>query len=426
VNKRVALVLVLVALIASFSVGVPRARADGDFWVSRASMPVASRSFGAAVVDGKVYVIGGKNAGNYLHVNEEYDPATDTWTTRASMPTPRYYLAVAVYQNKIYCIGGSNGTDPITGADTVTGANEVYDPATNTWASKVPMPTARDGLIVNVVNGKIYLIGGVNVTSGGPLNVNEVYDPATDSWATKSPIPIPVNFCASAVVDDRIYVMGGSPSNGVATGSNQIYDPATDNWASGKPLPTAVTEAAAGATTGLLAPKRIYVIGGRTSMDGVSSNQVYDLESDSWTIGASMPTARYELALAVVNDTLYALGGAFEPPFPIPPPSYSVNEVYIPAGYQGPIPTPSSPSPSPSPTESTTPIPTPSPTPSPSPNSSSYPSPSSQSTKSPAPQQPRSSSLYLLYVAAVGVATIAVVSALFVLRRRKATVPNYT
>ena len=101
---------------------------------------------------------------DFLSINQEYDPATDTWTTKTPMPTPRAIFATAVYQNKIYVIGGGGDF----GFEEVTGLNQVYDPSTDTWTTKTSMPTARQFLCANVVNGKIYLIGGSK-----PVNLND-------------------------------------------------------------------------------------------------------------------------------------------------------------------------------------------------------------------------------------------------------------
>jgi N-acetylneuraminic acid mutarotase len=207
-----------------------------------------------------------------------------------------YGSVFAVYQNKIYVMGEGNGT------------TQVYDPATDTWETKTPMPTPRTQLDANVVNGKIYLIGGRTGGQYTTVGLNEVYNPETYSWNTKAPIPYPVVQYASAVVDNKIYIIGGQdeftyPMNLALV---QIYDPATDTWSFGAPMPTIVTRAAAGATTGVWAPKRIYVIGGMPdkSLDGTNLNQVYNPENDSWTVGASMPTTRLQLHVAVVNDVI--------------------------------------------------------------------------------------------------------------------------
>jgi len=294
---------ILLALLSSFSLVlpafyVPLVRAVEDSWESMADMPTARSGLGVAVVEGKIYAIGGHldqiSFSGHLGTNEMYNPATDIWVTRESMPTARNRFGIAVVQNKIYVIGGE--TD-----DGYTGANEVYDPTTDTWETRTPIPTVRADLSANVVDDKIYLIAG---SGGWPFhNVTEVYDPVTDSWTTKASIPTAVCGYASAVVDNKIYVIGsigwGAPSSGV----NQIYAPETDTWTLGCSMPDWFTEmASSAATTGVFAPKRIYVLWD-------DEHRVYDPESDSWSNATSMPTSRLSLAVAVVDDRLYAIGG---------------------------------------------------------------------------------------------------------------------
>lgn len=113
----------------------------------------------------------------------------------------------------------------------------------------------------------------------------------------------------------------------------QIYDPETDTWSFGAPLPNVVLNAAAGATTGEMAPKRIYVMGGlpEKSLSGTDLNQIYDPATDTWFLGDPMPIARAWLHVAVVNDMLYAMGGA--PNFNLQGTWSPENYQYIPMGY---------------------------------------------------------------------------------------------
>ena len=316
-----------------------------NFWMARPPMP-QSGTVGTAVVNGKIYAIG------LGGTNQEYDPATLTWTIKTPLPNP-YVGGIAAYQNTIYVIG-ENYT-------------EVYDVATDTWTSKTPMPTWRTGMQANVVNDKIYLIGEMSDESGKMLGITEVYDTVTDTWTTKAPLPTPVYGYASAVVDNKIYIIGGDCDPPIIISDQvQIYDPEADSWSFGKPMPTPVRIASAGATIGMFAPKRIYVIGGLQNGYGLSINQVYDTQSDSWTVGASMPTARYSLSVAVLNDTLYALGGVLLPPYAFPKDPLATNEVYLPLGYDGPIPPYWVPLSSPSPSSTVSPTPSLSTTPTPS------------------------------------------------------------
>ena len=323
------IVILLVSLFLSTS-EFPVVGAAENSWETKKSMSTERGGLGVAVVNGKIYAIGGSDNDTQFAVNEEYNPATDTWTTKSSMPTARSGFAIAVYQNKIYCIGGT------TGDSGFTGVNEVYDPATDTWQTKLSMPTPRADLCASVVDGKIYCVGGKKYWGFDPfyqeLNVTEVYDPAENSWTAKSAIPVPVLGAASAVVDGKIYVIGGSRHFQLGwdldtVGSNQVYDLENDTWSTRDSLPTGVSYGAAVVTSGVTAPKRIYLIGGTNETDCNTVTYAYDSGGDVWSTGASMLTPRVYLGLAVVDDVLYAIGGVNGDNW------LSVNEQYMPLGY---------------------------------------------------------------------------------------------
>jgi N-acetylneuraminic acid mutarotase len=326
-GRGVAVLLVLVLSASFMAVARPAASSaqpTENTWTTKAPMPQAVPGCKAAVLSGKIYVMGGS-------ANYEYDPATDSWTAKKPMRTPRQYFGIAVYDNKIYTIGGRNW---ISENNVYYSVNEVYDPSTDSWETKHPMPTARGSLEANVVDGKIYMMGGRTGDQKTTVALNEVYDVASDSWTTKEPIPYPVVAYASAVVDGKIYILGGQDEYLPATLNvdyNQIYNTRTDSWSQGAPLPTTVLNAAAGATTGVFAPKRIYLIGGEAdrSIAGTGINQIYNPENNTWKNGASMPTARGWLTVAVLDDTLYAIGGA--PGLMLP--FLTSNEQYLPVGY---------------------------------------------------------------------------------------------
>ena len=395
-KKSFAFTLVLFLLTTSCAVVIkPVWAVAEDSWVTKAPMPTARSNLGLAVLDGKIYAVGGYPTRS---ANEQYNPVNNTWTSKAPMPTGSEIFGIAVCENKIYVIGGS--TDEM--ASGVTGVNEVYDPATDTWETKAPMPTPRFELQANAVNGKIYLMGG---RTGGPystVNKTEVYDPATDSWTTKAPMPYPVVLYASAVVNDKIYIIGGQDefSSAMNLNTTQIYNPATDMWSLGTNAPTAIWQAAAGATTGIAAPKRIYVMGGQEGfMQPLSQNYVYDPEADVWSNGTSMPTPRFTLGIAVVNDMLYAIGG-HGGDFGV---VYEVNEQYTPFGYAAP----------------TTPSPSPSPSPSPASSEPTTPLPSQNLTPTPKEQEFAQNTEIIYAVAATAVIIVIVAIAAFMLRRRK-------
>ena len=338
-GKAASLLLLLVLLTASSPIVFkPVSAAAEDSWQLLASMPTARSNLGVAVVNGKIYAIGGTSGTKtVLGTNEAYDPKTNTWSTKTPMPTPRCLFGIAVYQNKIYCIGGATHEE---NEGYITGVNEVYDPATDTWQNRTSMPNPRARLEANTVGNEIFLIGGISrmyprtFIFPNTTSLNEVYSPETDSWTTKTPLPAASANYVSAVVDNQIYIIGGE-SNDVH-GLNQMYTVETDSWSLAAPVPENIwlNSAAAAATTGINATKQIYVIGGyyalsdpREEYDYVSL--VYNPKSDSWSFATYVPVDDHNYAVAVVDDLLYVVGGS-SPNNTVP---YAYNLQYTPKGY---------------------------------------------------------------------------------------------
>ncbi|MDP6597310.1 MAG: kelch repeat-containing protein, partial [Candidatus Poribacteria bacterium] len=155
-------------------------------WTLKANIPTPRSAIAAEAVDGKIFAFGGVGRlnkwwdavvkdGPFLNVVEEYDPVTDTWTRKADMSIARSSMASAVVDGKIYVIGGATNIDNM-----VLNTVEVYDPVTDTWAKKADMPTARWEPSAVVVGGKIYVIGG-NIRppfqNSAKVAIVEVYDP---------------------------------------------------------------------------------------------------------------------------------------------------------------------------------------------------------------------------------------------------------
>ncbi len=319
----------------------------GNVWISKAPMQTARGGLGVAVVNGRIYAIGGSIAsgpyspditgGGFVGTNEEYDPETDMWTAKASMPTPRDYFAIAAYQSKIYCIGGAVGSTyderSFFYSYNTTGVNEVYDTATNTWTTKKSLPFKGMKLQANAINGKIYVMQGTDM---------HVYDPSTDSWTSKAPMPAtPLQGSGSppvsAVTGNKLIVTGEFQTGNPLRIEQKllIYDTETDRWSEGTSGPTIVIDGAAGATLGTNALQRVYLLGlAGGQFPAQSTNQVYDPKTDFWTTAKAMPTLRIDFGAVVIDDALYAIGGySFTSSKQDIVTPVATNEKYIPIGY---------------------------------------------------------------------------------------------
>jgi hypothetical protein len=175
---------------------------------ARKPMPVPAHHIMVATWNDKIYVFGGFVrppsivAWQPIDRAWEYDPATDNWRELAPMPTPRGAGQAVEVGGKIYVIGGARSNKPgEAGApippgsidQLVVGTVEEYDPATNQWRARSPMPTARNHFFAGAVDGKIYAVDGrigtVFVTKSDTIDLVESYDPVTDHWAFASRAP---------------------------------------------------------------------------------------------------------------------------------------------------------------------------------------------------------------------------------------------
>lgn len=227
------------------------------------------------------------------------------WTGKLADPTPREYAASAVLNGKVYVMGGQR-TDSGVIPGPATNLVEVYDLATNTWSAATPLPTARMGLVAAVINGRIYAIGGrTDGYSTSAVGTVEMFDPGTNLWTSMNPMPSPRYFAAAAVVGGEIHVAGGEFETNVLP-TLEAYNPLTNQWRNRTAMPTARGQLAMVEANG-----RLYALGGYAGLvsQWVGTVEEYNPLTDTWAVRAPMPTARAHLALSQINGKLLAAGG---------------------------------------------------------------------------------------------------------------------
>jgi N-acetylneuraminic acid mutarotase len=284
---------------------------NSNTWTAQANIPVAVYGAATALVNNKIYIIGGYNGTTIVKTVYEYDPVANTWASKANLPVVNMDMACEVVNNKIYVIGGWSGSSAY---------NTVYeyDQLTNSWTTKANMPTSRTEMSSAVVNNKIYVFGG-STTSSVILNIVEVYDPAANSWTTKVNMPTARKMHSSAAVNNKIYVIGGY--NGVFLGLTEEYNPATDTWVTMANMTTARGDVAIGVIN-----NKIYVVGGGIASGlKMSINEQYNPATNTWATKASMANVRSAPSGVVFNGCLYVIGGGASTTAPL-----VYNEKYIP------------------------------------------------------------------------------------------------
>ncbi len=309
-NKKAASLLILLIFSSALILTIKPASAESNSWTTKASMQIARSNLGTAVVNDQIFAIGGVlDPPSWIqctNINEKYNPASNTWVFKASMPTARASFAIVTYNDKIYCIGGTTGVK--NGQYVASQANEVYNPATDTWTTKTSIPTPRVGITASVVEDKIYIIGGNS-------NITDVYDPDTDTWTTKASIPVKTGLttiwsCTSAVTDKKIHVFGAFPYSN----SHQVYNPQTNSWNTAAPIIQGYYLASAGTTTGQKSAEAIYVFAVDSTWWDLGppnfTSLRYDPVNQSWREIPCMPTPRVNVAVAIVDNLVYVIGGS--------------------------------------------------------------------------------------------------------------------
>jgi N-acetylneuraminic acid mutarotase len=267
-------------------------------WTKRKNMPLAAHHVMAVGYGDKIYLFGGggqlaPGGPNWFPLNNswEYDTTNDSWKALAPMPTSRGAGVAALVGGKVYVIGGASvhpgaelvGLTP-TGPHRSLDTNEAYDIAKNTWETRSPMPTARNHMAVGVVNGKIYVLGGrvgsVFVLASG-TDIVEEYDPATDGWGyAKARMPTPRSGLTFATYAGKIYVVGGEYLNDEIVGAFrdvEAYDPVADAWSIFPPL-----ELPRNAPAGAVVGNRLYIVSGQMQSGSIGGEALASDATDAF------------------------------------------------------------------------------------------------------------------------------------------------
>ena len=187
------------------------------------------------------------------------------------------------------------------------------------WQSRNDMPTARQEIYAASSNSKIYIPGGILNDIVTTTSAFEVLNVKDNKWQRLAPLPLPRHHITPVIINEKLYAMGGfdGPYPKWAVKSEMfIYDIKSNTWSDGQSLPEARGEHVAVALG-----SKIHVIGGRVKQGNgddhfdsyIDSNvhRVFDTSTGKWKSAASAPTARNSAAAAVIDGLIYVVGGRY-------------------------------------------------------------------------------------------------------------------
>uniref|UniRef100_A0A8C1IBB1 Kelch-like protein 15 n=1 Tax=Cyprinus carpio TaxID=7962 RepID=A0A8C1IBB1_CYPCA len=227
-----------------------------------------------AIVNNFAFLLGGEELGpdGEFHASSKvyrYDPRQNSWLRMADMSVPRSEFAVGVIGKYIYAVAGRT-------RDETFYSTERYDIVEDKWEFVDPYPVNKYGHEGTVLNGKLYITGGI--TSSSTSKQVCVFDPGregtsehrmrrtpilTNCWENKSKMNYARCFHKMISHNGKLYVFGGV----------------------------------------------CVILRASFESQGCPSTEVYDPETDEWTILASMPIGRSGHGVAVLDKQIMVLGG---------------------------------------------------------------------------------------------------------------------
>ena len=224
----------------------PAIWAQQSIFKTTTPLPEPRQMYGAAVVGDYLYVIGG---------NMKPDIYTDTvimskinpdgsigkWKPTTRLPEPRCYInnTTLVLNGRIYVVGGLNGTS-MEKTQTVLWSEPGSDGHLGKWTESVACPGAGVSCAAAVATpGEIHLLGG---SLGGNEPVSSVWSATVQpngqifGWRPGPPLPVPLWFHNCGLADGKVWVWSGLTGAGPKTANPNIYYSSVDqegslsNW----------------------------------------------------------------------------------------------------------------------------------------------------------------------------------------------------
>ena len=115
---------------------------------------------------------------------------------------------------------------------------DVFGFENSTWDLGEDMHTNRTEITGEVLDDRIFVIGGADYQEDGAVDTVEIYGPETNEWSLGPSLPYVLDHAPSVVHDGKIYVMGGFLEGKTTTDKMLIYDSETNEWSEGTPLPS--------------------------------------------------------------------------------------------------------------------------------------------------------------------------------------------
>ncbi|KAJ4179719.1 hypothetical protein NW755_012278 [Fusarium falciforme] len=326
---RFALTVISTLWVATLASPTPHPQGN---WKILSPIPIAPRQEHSVVAlsDTTLAIIGGiipnpdGEGINTTSIVQLYDIPSDSWRSVAPAPIQVNHPNVAVVDGKIYLLGGLFVASD--GAWRAFSDSWVYDPDRDEWSSLDPIPDAeeRGSAAVGVYGGTIYMAGGMRtLVPGGPggeqdtVDFVSAFDTVSSKWINlpkpAKKIPEGRDHAGVSVVGKKFYVLGGR-LRGQHNVKDTVFILDLKNLHKGWTTSEARMPTPRGGVVSGTIGCEVYIMGGEgntaAGAEGVFGNvEVFDTKSETWRKLDAMRLPRHGGSAVAVNEGIYLPGG---------------------------------------------------------------------------------------------------------------------
>ena len=287
-------------------------KVEGNF----PDFPRGMTSFGAAVIDGHIYVVGGKSGRAHAYAKSyqnrdvlclDVNGKDQQWQTVGDN-LGLQGLAIVAHKDRVYRIGGLEARNKEGDDHDLHSIAAVlqFNPADQSWAEMPSLPEARSSFDATVYGDNVYVVGGWKLDGENESQWADsvlVFDLSKpDGQWEKIPAPLQTRALAVRAHDDKLVVIGGIQQDGGPTSAVHMLDLKTNQWAEGPEVPT---------TSGIKAFGCSAVSINDSLLVSTYDGDIFRLSDDAtkWELAHKLDTGRFFHQMLPVGNSRFAIVG---------------------------------------------------------------------------------------------------------------------
>lgn len=262
--------------------------------------------------NGKVLITGGTTSGASIttHASAEiYDPNTGSFTSLSStMQSPRaFHTATLLPNGKVLIAGG------LDSSHTYLSSAELFDPSTNSFTplNHQMLDARAEHTATLMQDGNVLLAGGATL-NGEVLYQAEIFDPSTGDFyyiPSGGLIDARMDHTATLLSNGQVLFTGGQGATFDYLSTAELYDPSSGRTAR---VVGSMAAARTSHTATLLPNGKVLISGGYNSANELSSSELFDIASSTFTATGSMNRIRAWHTATLLEDGRVLVAGGYD------------------------------------------------------------------------------------------------------------------